>query len=151
MPTDLSDEGVRKRLNSLVDRGVLLSDDAGKQTKIYWLNHPASQWPVSGDISESLSESDRSTDETVAKINRLTRFALLYGGFFAGLYVLDWLSGSPMTDGIFEVTLNWTVMPALAFGLLAVVFYIALQTSLHAEGSDRKWTAIQRVYQRLAN
>jgi hypothetical protein len=146
--TSLSDEGARKRLNSLVDRGVLLSAEAGKQTNIYWLNDPRSSWPVPGDIEPSLSETTDRMVETVARINRLTTFAILYAGIFVSLYLLDWLSGLQVTDGVFEVSLDWAVMPAVAFALLAVLFYIALQTSLLVENDDAGWPTIRRVYRK---
>jgi len=147
--TGLSDEGARKRLNSLVDRGVLLSAEAGKQTNIYWLNDPRSSWPVPGDIEPSLSVTTDRIVETVARINRLTTFAILYAGIFVSLYLLDWLSGLQVTDGVFEVSLDWAVMPAVAFALLAVLFYIALQTSLLVENDDAGWPTIRRVYQKV--
>ncbi|WP_255152932.1 hypothetical protein [Halorarius halobius] len=146
--TGLSDEGARKRLNSLVDRGVLLSAEAGKQTNIYWLNDPRSSWPVPSDIEPSLSETTDRMAETVARINRLTTFAILYAGTFVSLYLLDWLSGLQVTDGVFEVSLDWAVMPAVAFALLAVLFYIALQTSLLVENDDAGWPTIRRVYRK---
>lgn len=146
--TGLSDEGARKRLNSLVDRGVLLSAEAGKQTNIYWLNDPRSSWPVPDDIEPSLSETTDRMAETVARINRLTTFAILYAGTFVSLYLLDWLSSLQVTDGVFEVSLDWAVMPAVAFALLAVLFYIALQTSLLVENDDAGWPTIRRVYRK---
>lgn len=147
--TDLSEEGTRKRLNSLVERGVLLSADAGKQTKIYWLNDPRSSWPVPRDFEEDLKQANPEMPKTVTRINRLATFTLFYGGILASLYVLDWLSGLQVADGVFEVSLNWAVMPALAFGLLAVLFYIALQTSLQVENNDVGWPTIRRVYRQV--
>lgn len=147
----LSDEGARKRLNSLVDRGVLLSADAGKQTKIYWLNDPRSSWPVPGDLDDVLSEPPHRMVTTVMRINRLTTLTIVYAGTLAGLYALDWLSDLQMTDGIFEVTLNWAVMPSLAFGLLAILFYITLQTSLLVENEDAGWPTIRRVYRKIVS
>lgn len=144
--TGLSDEGTRKRLNSLVERGILLSAEAGKQTKIYWLNNPRSRWPVPGDLDEDVSSTGKSVAETVARINRLTTFTILYAGIFASMYLLDWLSSLSITDGVFEVTLNWEVMPHLAFVLMAILFYVALQTSLHVENDDAGWPTIRRVY-----
>jgi hypothetical protein len=41
-----------------------------------------------------------------------------------------------MTDGVMEVALGWSMMPILVGGLLAVVFYVALQTSLLVENED---------------
>ena len=147
--TDLSDEGTRKRLNSLVERGILLSAEAGKQTKIYWLNNPRSRWPVPGDLGENVSGTGKSVAETVVRINRLTTFTMLLAGTFASMYLLDWLSGLPVTDGVFEVSLNWEVMPFLAFVLMAILFYVALQTSLHVENDDAGWPTIRRVYRRV--
>lgn len=147
--TGLSDEGARKRLNSLVDRGVLLSAEAGKQTKIYWLNDPQSSWPVPGDLEISPSETTDRTAETVVKINRLTTYTILYASTFAGLYFLDWLSGLKITNGVFEVSLNWAVMPALAFVLLGVLFYIGLQTSLLVENDDVGWPTIRQIYRKV--
>jgi hypothetical protein len=86
--------------------------------------------------------------ETVARINRLTTFAILYAGTFVSLYLLDWLSGLQVTDGVFEISLDWAVMPAVAFALLAVLFYIALQTSLLVENDDAGWPTIRRVYRK---
>ncbi|GAB3040046.1 hypothetical protein [Natronobiforma cellulositropha] len=149
--SDLSDEGARKRLNSLVDRGVLLSADAGKQTKIYWLNNPRSRWPVPSDLAGAPSKLEEPMGETVIRINRLTTFTMLFAGTIASLYVLEWMSGLQITDGVFEASLNPSVMPALAFGLLAIVFYIALQTSLQVENDDAGWPTIRRVYRRMTN
>ena len=147
--TNLSDEGARKRLNSLVERGVLLSDNAGKQTKIYWLNNPRSRWPVPDDLENEFLGDDGTLAKTVVTINRVTTFSLFYASIFVMLYVFDWLSSLPATDGIFEVSMNWTVMPAVAFGLLFVVFYIALQTSIQVENDDAGWPTIRRVYRRM--
>jgi hypothetical protein len=148
--TDLSDEGTRQRLNSLAERGVLLSAEAGKQTKIYWLNDPRSSWPVPDDLDSVLSESPDRIDDRVERINRVTTFTVLYGSVITSLYLLEWLSGLPMTDGVFEVALGWSMMPILVGGLLAVVFYVALQTSLLVENEDAWWPTIRRVYRRLA-
>jgi hypothetical protein len=148
--SDLGGEAVRKRLNSLVKRDVLSSAPAGKQTRIYWLNRPESDWPVPDDLDRSLSDDEESARDTVAGINRLTTFTLLNASIFASLYVLDWLSGFRMTDGIFEISLSWEIMPALAFVLLAVLFYIALQTSLVVENDDAGWPTIRRVYRKVA-
>ena len=146
--TDLGDEGARKRLNSLEDRGVLLSDSAGKQTKIYWLNNPDSRWPVPGDLAE-VSPQVRSSSATIARIHRLSELTLVYGGVFVALYMLDWLSGFGFTDGIFALTLNWTVMPALAFALLGTIFYIGLQTTLHVEDNGSGLAAVRRFYDQV--
>jgi hypothetical protein len=147
--TGLSDEGTRTRLNSLVDRGVLLSAEAGKQTNIYWLNNPRSSWPVPGDMEPPKSGTSERAIETAARINRLTRFTILYASLFAGLYLLDWLSGLQITDGVFEVSLNWAVMPTLAFALLAVLMYISLQTSLLIENDEAGWATIRRAYRNV--
>jgi hypothetical protein len=147
--TGLSDEGARKRLNSLVERGILLSAKAGRQTKIYWLNNPRSRWPVPGDLDESTSATGSSIAETVRRINRLTTFAILYATIFASMYLLDWLSGLSVTDGIFEVSMNWEIMPFIALFLIFILFYVALQTSLHVENDDAGWPTIRRVYRRV--
>lgn len=141
----LSDEGTRKRLQSLVERGVLLNAEAGKQTNIYWLNNPQSSWPVPADLDRVSGTSDRMA-ETVARINRLTTFTIIYAATFAGMYLLDWLSGLQVTDGVFDVSLNWTVMPALAFALLGILFYIGFQTSLLVESDDAWWPTVRRIY-----
>jgi len=148
--TGLSGEATRNRLNSLVDRGILLSAEAGKQTKIYWLNDPRSRWPVPNDIEPAGSDSNDSLAQTIVRINRLSTFAMLYAVTFASLYVLEWLSGLAVTDGIFEVTLNWDLMALLAFALMGVVFYIGLQTSLLVENEDAGWPTIRRVYRHVA-
>ena len=141
----LSDEGSRQRLQSLVERGVLLSAEAGKQTNIYWLNNPQSSWPVPADLDRFSGTSDRMA-ETVARINRLTTFTIIYAATFAGMYLLDWLSGLQVTDGVFDVSLTWTVMPALAFALLGILFYIGFQTSLLVESDDAWWPTVRRIY-----
>jgi DNA-binding Lrp family transcriptional regulator len=148
--TGLSGEATRQRLNSLVDRGVLMSAEAGKQTKIYWLNDPRSRWPVPNDMEYVESNINEPLAETVVRINRLTTFAMLYAVTFASFYVLEWLSGFPATDGIFEVTLNWDLMALLAFALMGVVFYIGLQTSLLVENEDAGWPTIRRMYRYMA-
>ncbi|WP_076147123.1 winged helix-turn-helix domain-containing protein [Natrinema saccharevitans] len=149
--TGLSDEGTRKRLNSLVERGILLSAEAGRQTKIYWLNNPRSRWPVPADLDNPASDVDKSASETIIRINRLTTFAMLYAGIFTGIYFLDWLSDFPMTDGVFEVSLIPEMMPALAFVSMAILFYVALQTSLHVENDDAGWPTIRRVYRHIVD
>ncbi|CQH61625.1 uncharacterized protein HHUB_3503 [Halobacterium hubeiense] len=147
--TGLSDEGTRKRLNSLVDRGVLLSAEAGRQTNIYWLNDPRSSWPVPSDLEPSLSGMTGRMAETVTRIHRLTTFTILYAGTISGLYLLDWMSSLQVTDGVFELSLNWAVMPGLAFALLSVLFYIGFQTSLLVESNQAWWPTIRQVYRRV--
>ncbi|ACV11874.1 hypothetical protein Huta_1701 [Halorhabdus utahensis DSM 12940] len=149
--TDLSDEAARKRLNSLVNRGVLLYADAGKQTKIYWLNHPESRWPVPDDLASVPSGNTNSRKETVTKINRLATVTIFFGGIFVVFYILDWVSSLEVTDGAFEASINPGVMPALALVLFGVIFYIALQTSLLVENDDIGWPTIRRVYRLLSS
>jgi len=149
--TDLSDEAARKRLNSLVNRGVLLYADAGKQTKIYWLNHPESRWPVPDDLASVPSGNTNSRKEIVTKINRLTTFTIFFGSIFVVFYILDWVSALEVTDGAFEASINPGVMPALALVLFGVIFYIALQTSLLVENDDIGWPTIRRVYRLLSS
>lgn len=149
--TGLSDEGARKRLNSLVDRGVLLSADAGKQTKIYWLNDPRSRWPVPDDLQISLSEEPDKVTDTVTKINRLTTFTTFFAGLFALMYVLEWLGNLNVTDGVFSASLHPNVMPTLAFVLLAVLFYVGLQTSLLIENEDAGWPFVRKLYRRIVS
>ncbi|ACV12075.1 hypothetical protein Huta_1906 [Halorhabdus utahensis DSM 12940] len=144
--TDMSDEAARKRLNSLVDRGVLLNAEAGKQTKIYWLNHPGSRWPVPDDLATDPSRNRMPSDQLIAKINRLTTFTSFFGGIFVVIYILDGLSELEITDGVFEVSLNPGVMPSFALLLFAIIFYTALQTSLLVENGDFGWPTIRRVY-----
>jgi hypothetical protein len=51
--------GTRNRLNSLVDRGVLLKDTVtADDACIYWINDPRSRWPVPADLH--LPEPDES-------------------------------------------------------------------------------------------
>jgi len=147
--TGLSGEATRQRLNSLVDRGILLSAEAGKQTKIYWLNNPRSRWPVPGDLKQGVSDTGNSMAQTMVSINRIATFTILYTGIIAGMFLLDWLSGLPVTDGVFEASLNWEVMPFLTFALMAVLFYIALQTSLLVENDDAGWPTIRRAYRHM--
>lgn len=147
--TNLSDEATRKRLNSLVDRGVLLSEKAGRQTQIYWINHPQSKWPVPNDLPRSDVENDRSITETMAKINRVTVLSLFYTFPLIVLYILDWLSNLPETDGIFNISLNVELTPVLALIYLSIVFYTSLQTSLHMENDDAGWPTIRRIYHQV--
>jgi len=147
--TGLSGEATRQRLNSLVDRGILVSAEAGKQTNIYWLNNPRSQWPVPKDLDHVESDINEPLAETMVRINRLSTFAMLYAVTFGSLYVLEWLSGLAVTDGIFEVALNYDLMALLAFALIGVVFYIGLQTSLLVENDDAGWPTIRRMYRSM--
>ena len=149
--TGLSDEGARKRLNSLVDMGVLLSAEAGKQTKIYWLNDPRSRWPVPDDLEISLSEDPDQMTNTVTKINRLTTFTTFFAGLFVVMYVIEWLGSLRVTDGVFRASLHPNVMPTLAIVLLAILSYIALQTSLLIENDDLGWPTIRRIYRRVVS
>ncbi len=144
--TGLSDEATRQRLNSLVERGVLMSGDAGKQTKIYWLNNPRSRWPVPGDLENAGSDIIDSLAPTLVRINRLSTFTIFFATVFGSLFVLEWLSGLTVTDGIFTVSMNWNLLPYLAIILMCVIFYIALQTSLLVENDDAGWPTIRRVY-----
>jgi len=146
--TGLSDEATRQRLNSLVERGVLMSGDAGKQTKIYWLNNPRSRWPVPSDMEYTGSDINEPFAHTLVRINRLSTFAIFFTAIFGSLLVLDWLSGFNVTDGIFTASVNWNILPYLALALMGVVFYIALQTSLLIENDDVGWPTIRRVYRR---
>ena len=148
--TGLSGEATRQRLNSLVDRGILVSAEAGKQTKIYWLNNPRSQWPVPEDLEHVESDINEPLAQTVVRINRLSTFTMLYAGILASMFLLDWLSGFAVTDGVFEVTVIGELLPLLAFALMAVLFYIALRTSLHVENGDVGWPTIRRVYRHVA-
>jgi hypothetical protein len=148
--TDMSDEGTRNRLNSLVERGILRSETVGKQTKIYWLNRPESQWPVPDDMD--LSHAERgSLADTVLRINRLTTMTLFITWTLFALYILDWLSTLKITDGILEISMNWTIMPALAFVLFGILFYVALQTSLQVENEDAGWPTIRHVYEKITS
>lgn len=147
--TGLSEQGARNRLESLVKRGLLVDHEAGKQTKIYWLNDPNSKWPVPNDLSGEFADADKEVGESVSKINSLSTFVVYFGGLFAGLHILEWMSTLQATEGVFEVSLSPGVMPALAFVLLAVVFYIALQTSMLVENEDAGWPTLRRMYRQL--
>lgn len=149
--TDLGDEAVRKRLESLVERGVLLSEEAGRQTKIYWVNHPQSNWPVPDDLAGYALEDDGSTTATIAKINRMTVTSIFATFPLIIMYILDWLSSLPATDGIFRFSLNAELMPFLAFFYLGVIFYASLQTSLHVENDDVGWPTFRRLYQQVVD
>ena len=149
--TNLGDEAVRKRLESLVERGVLLSEEAGRQTKIYWINHPQSNWPVPDDLPGYELENDDSAMATVAKINRVTVLSVFTTFPLILMYILDWLSSLPVTDDIFRISLNPEVMPLLALFYLGVVFYTSLQTSLHVENNDAGWPTFRRIYRQIVD
>ncbi len=144
--TGLSDEATRQRLNSLVERGILLSGEAGKQTKIYWLNDPRSRWPVPNDMEHAASDINEPLAHTLVRINRLSTFTIFLATIFGSFFVFEWLSGLSATDGLFTLTMNWDILPYLALSLMGVVFYIALQTSLLIENDDVGWPTIRRVY-----
>lgn len=147
--TGLSDEGTRQRLNSLAERGQLRSEEAGKQTKVYWLNDPRSRWPVPGDLADNDTALQPGVAATMTRINSLTTVVLVVSSALLSMVILDWISDYPATDGIIEVTLNWDILSLLAIILLGVVFYVALQTSLHVENDDAGWPTIRRVYRRV--
>lgn len=147
--TDLGDEAVRKRLNSLVDRGILLSDKAGKKTKIYWLHHPESRWPVSDNLLPSETESPNSLRDTISKINKVTVVSIFVTFPWVIFYFLDWVSSLSVTGSTIDFTLNVDVLPSLAIFYLGVILYISLQTSLHVENEDAGWPMMRRIYYKI--
>jgi len=149
--TDLGDEAVRKRLESLVERGVLLSEEAGRQTKIYWINHPQSNWPVADDLAGDALGDDDSLTATMVRLNRVTVISIFATFPLIIVYVLDWLSSLPATDGIFTASLNAEIMPLLAFFYFGVIFYNSLQTSLHVKNNDVGWPTFRRLYQQIVD
>lgn len=145
--SDLGAEGTRQRLASLESRGILLSGPAGRQTTIYWLNHPASKWPVPDDLPHA----DDAAVDTVVKINSLTTIVLFFTGIMGSLFALEWVSTLPVTDGVFELTVEPELMAFIATLLFITIFYVALQTSLLVENEDVGWPTIRRVYRRITS
>jgi predicted ArsR family transcriptional regulator len=41
---DMSEEGVRQRIESLVEDGRLLSKKPGSRTRVYWISREGKQW-----------------------------------------------------------------------------------------------------------
>jgi urea transporter len=76
---------------------------------------------------------------------------VLFGGTILLAYILDWLSTFQVTEGVFEIQLNMGIMPPFAFTLLGVIFYVALQTSLHVENDDMGWPALRHVYRTVTS
>lgn len=148
--TDLSNEAARNRLNSLVERGVLLSEVVGKKMEIYWLNDLQSSWPVPQDINPTPTAKTDQWKGNIAKINKMSTFTTFFGGIIAGMYLLNWLSSLRITDGILTANMDPSVMPAMALALLGVMFYIALQSSLIVENDGAGWPTIRRVYRRVS-
>jgi ABC-type amino acid transport system permease subunit len=98
---------------------------------------------VPGDLSKP------GTSTLVERLNRISTLAVLLGTIFGGMFVLDWLSQLPVTDGIFEFAVEPWVMSPLAMLLFLAVFYVALHTSLRVENDDAGWPTIRRVYRQI--
>jgi len=143
--SDLGSEGARQRLDSLESRGILMSSLAGRQTKIYWLNHPESRWPVPDDLPQR--EGDAA--DVITKINSLTTPVLFITGVIGSMFVFQWASALSIFDGVFTMTINPELMTYLAATLFLTLFYVTLQTSLFVENDGAGWPTIRRLYRRI--
>ena len=41
---EMTEEGVRKRIEPLVERGLLLSKKPGERTRVYWISREGKKW-----------------------------------------------------------------------------------------------------------
>jgi hypothetical protein len=113
----ISKPQMSSRLKKLTEIGILKSVPAG-DSKVYWLNHPDSEYPVPSDVKQYLPTDEYDDKKTeIDKLLSASYFTLLFG---AGLTLLKILS---MITSPLVVEANYGMLP-ITIVLLGVLLFI---------------------------